>query len=455
VAHFSPAVLAVWEGFSEFDLARDEKLLNVPGGLKDLTPEVVQALRRLSIRHHEWAHYRQHVTTMIGAFTYRVALAKTLYTMRVATRLGDDVRLSALAIGRPDQRRRLLRSHPDLHDDLERWTGAHVLGSVFWKKSVAIGVLRRFVARTFDMFHDLPLSGSTEVRLIFDGPDDEYCGPLGTIPVEMLSEGLARYRESLVLNDLLGQERGYTFWHTAATRIGEGSIALVQERLKVPVIHPIVGAVHEVALAACPDLGSVDEPVRFRDAHPGFRFRRMLSALSDSEVNFDRTRAGIEHSYEVAVRAAGLEPGELEARYATYASDMLIDRRRLTVRQLTYWEGARARSVAPWVVSFPEEAVSFLEPSTVQHLRPPLVVQPRRTVTNSRPSAAMSFGWSMIMLVWDLLQDGRSLAMVRRIVRGLPSAVSDDYHKELRWYLENLPPRNIHARVERYLFRDD
>lgn len=257
-------------------------------------------------RVHEWAHYRQHVSTRFGALVTTIERMKADQLLRHAS-ANQEATLGNLAL----RRRKIFDTpHDEATDALYTWHLLDRLARLLWKATMTGADIRNLVAALRLRWDPHP---GFITSFNFADPRNltGYFQPVtGGISVELVTEGHARFNELVALRSAFGPVLGSELWARDSRQIGIHTIRLIQRDLEVEAWHPIVGALHDMALATAPP-ASEQDCFQWEQHHPGI-------ALVAAIATVDRTKLrGITptEAYAIATEAASTTPADLSAAY--------------------------------------------------------------------------------------------------------------------------------------------
>jgi hypothetical protein len=313
---FDPTTWEVRESFTHAEFLEAVRLtcVDLPGQLGVRrkierialpSPRREQVATILRTREHEFTHFRQHISTPLGAFIHRLCSMREHAAIDLYRSCRGPVprlpfhRLVMEGNGLPDAARAML----------ELWKVADLLEGILWCKTcvqkslkdlwaVAMGAAR------FDFLSKGP-SHST-CRLEFTRALDDQAVPPGTIRVQDLAEGFARYREYRELNVHYGEREALDI--VCEGEWGPRRIAsdYTREYLGISFDHPLSGALLECALLCFVDpfLCLDSQELQWDAIHPGLAFQHAVQRLASTRFALPKSLHG---AYEIAYEAYGLD----------------------------------------------------------------------------------------------------------------------------------------------------
>ena len=243
-------------------------------------------------REHEWTHFRQHISTELGIFTHRLVTAqewaaseyfKHLNTSNIDyTNVPFLVRFHSLA----SRKNSLNQAEKYELAFLNFWQLSDIMQGVLWVKKMnmkdLIYVWNSIIKTLPNIQKDFLLNNHSECNLrTRRSLDDESC-PDGSITIQALVEGFAKYKEFYGLASLFGVEIAFETIEPSLLDIYKTASDFIEYYLDIPFYHPLSGALIEVALLCFRDpfLGKETEVLYWEDIHPGFRFQEAVLQLA-------------------------------------------------------------------------------------------------------------------------------------------------------------------------------
>jgi hypothetical protein len=325
---FDPGSLLVWETFDEGEYIQARECgERAREGNEDRGRDHLACARVLRTRAHEWSHYSQYVSTTFGLARWTLenlraqaflAFASDLFASGHATRLTDLV---------VPQDERMQRAHEEgiprrARSSYSVWHAADLLLAVLWAKSTTVEAMSAAADTVTAAIEDFPDAG--RLRIESRGSWNAQLGPYGTVSVELVSEGLAKFCELWGLLHHFGPDEAMAIWQANRSRLGGYTHDLIGGELEIGLFHPMIGALLDACLACPPDLFGDDELFVWERDHPGLRLRRAVKRLKTMGVPRDM---GLEEAYEMALVAVDVAPSALVAshRAAAARARVLLD----------------------------------------------------------------------------------------------------------------------------------
>ncbi|MCK4619125.1 MAG: hypothetical protein KAT52_04215 [Desulfobacterales bacterium] len=282
----------------------------------DLTPEVLHRnCEIIRTREHEWTHFRQHISTELGLFIHRAVAVQEWAATEYFKHLNISnskyhkvpflVRFHSLA-GRKNT---LTQTEQMELSILNIWQMSDIIQGALWCKKIRVRdlifVWNSMVNSLSHLHKGFLLNNPAGSKLCTKRSlDDESC-PDGGIPIQILAEGFAKYKEFLTLASLYGAEVALEAVLLSLDGIYRIAGDYIMEYLGVPFFHPLSGALIEVALLCFRDpfLRPDSEVLYWEDIHPGLRFQEAVIQLTSKLSSIPKNP---EDCYTVALEAFGL-----------------------------------------------------------------------------------------------------------------------------------------------------
>jgi len=257
----------------------------------------------LRTREHEWAHFRQHISTQYGLFLHRLSALKEVavghfFRELDAAGLQYRPRPFRVLLFEPDY-----AEHPMVRTALFLWHVAEVISSCLWSKSARMDYLiRHWSALTEIAQHPgariLPFEGKVAGIQTSRTPAS-LSTEHGRFKIQDLVEGYAKFREFWHVAQIFGKQEARK--HLDGTWIGTygGASLHVSKRLGLEREHPLVGALLEISMAAFLDplVNSDLGTIVWENIHPAMLFERAVEALASRGAPYP---SGWEDSYTEA-----------------------------------------------------------------------------------------------------------------------------------------------------------
>lgn len=314
-ATFDAAALVVWESFSRDaflaavsvstvarrdvpQLARRPTHMHLPRNVRERHMAVLRS------REHEWTHYRQHVSTEFGLTHHRLSALQATAAQLFFSARPDHVGPLTFALaeieGRPMNKLKpgdewllawraaatvagsLWTSNPRMIDFAEQWEiCTHVMGGFFAQD------------------HKARLLASKRAA-------DAPAYPAGSVSIEALVEGFATYREGMELLYYFPIDEVVGYLAPRNSAEANSVHRYLMEALGLPFLHPLTGALMDLAVALFPDpcLSDGDDVMLWEDISPAFRFHAAVEVLARRGPPFPEDPRD---AYAVAMSAFGIE----------------------------------------------------------------------------------------------------------------------------------------------------
>ena len=286
----------------------DELRIEIPEYIVERSLDIIR------IREHEWTHFRQHISTPLGLFYFR------LHGIREFAIFSFFQELNKAGMPYPDMPFYIMheefKKYKDTHYKhlfwfLNLWHTTLLLEGVLLTKKIMFRDLiqvwskLKILCRSDINIVDFTDKGIPD--LLTKGSNEEMTCPDGNIRVIDLIEGYAKFQEIWCIMTK------YSFDHAIKYLPSENSVYATADsyfrshfdQVQMP-FHPLSGALQEIALLCFNDpfMCSKDGEYYWEDNHPGYRFEEAVKDLSKSLKTIPET---IEDIYHEALRAYGKE----------------------------------------------------------------------------------------------------------------------------------------------------
>lgn len=278
----------------------------VQKGVKLDLPDALQhrAAAILRTREHEWTHFRQHVSTPIGLFIYRLCA-----TREDATRAYYQACSSMSPASRPsfEQLYRTAALNDPTSAPIILWKIADTIEGILWCKTCPLGILTAMWSVIIKLMNfDMLVGGAPESRssLVSHRAPSDLAVPHGHVTVQDLTEGFASYREARELILHFGLKRALELLGPLPSGDNGRAGRYIEAHLGIPFYHPLSGALQEVAMLCFVDpfISRDSEPLDWDEIHPGLCFERAVDVIANGPAQPANSR----HIYEMVLDAYGL-----------------------------------------------------------------------------------------------------------------------------------------------------
>lgn len=324
---FSPATWCVTEPFTEEEYTDALKSFGLEpisdrigfvrnDPLKIKLPEslIDRSLNIMRIREHEWTHFRQHISTPLGLFYFR------LHGLREYAILSFFQELNNNGMPYPDMPFYIMHEefkkfkdthYKHLYSFLSLWHISRSLEGVLLYKTTTLKNLIR-LWNTLKSFNKTNVNFANFLdegvpELLSKNPLDEMSCPDGHIRVIDLIEGHAKFREIWGIIMAYSPEHALKFLPDENSLYGRADkyFRTHFNKIQIP-LHPLSGALQEIALLCFKDPFMCPEEYEYywEDNCPGLRFEEAVKKLSNSLRTIPDK---IEDIYNEALKAYNME----------------------------------------------------------------------------------------------------------------------------------------------------
>jgi len=332
---FDPHAWVVWENFTEQQYVESSRLVISPrgefGGTKNrvvpLPSRIAEIIRIMRNREHEWAHFRQYISTEWGLFCYRLCAARELAALKLFESLNEsgktfelmplDLRLSRFAEWKVPV------DAPWQPDDREAfwstvWRYADLIDGALWCKSTRIDHLMhawQVVLKTLGPSRYFQ-GDSAGALLTSKHPSEALSLADGHVTVADLVEAFARYREFWFAVRISREDAIESMASSYLDHLCPAS-AYAREFLGITRFHPLLGALADLAILCFRDpFGQPDgSQLCWEEIHPGLCYERAVRRLSKKQGALPVKH---EDAYQEALGAFDLDSELLKKRLMAF-----------------------------------------------------------------------------------------------------------------------------------------
>lgn len=329
-AAFHISSWAVWEPFTDAEYedalvsagARPipDALGYTKGTTNIILPDDVmdRITRIIRIRAHEWAHFRQHISSQLGLFCHRLSGIKEFATHHFHESV-SGTQSSYKRIPFVLHADSLKRRRSSLDEEgkkqlalLKLWEAADVLDGALWCKTLPVAQLVQAWDALVNEIQMLELRvfpvESEGCRLKSLRPPDSASCPNGSITVQCLVEGWARFREFTEVACLFSLDDAIKWARPEAGSVYTAAHSYLGKYIDVPFFHPLSGALLEVSVQSFTDpfLNEQRRELIWEEIHPGYAFmaavQHLAGKLQAIPTSFEDAYAESLQAFEVTAR---------------------------------------------------------------------------------------------------------------------------------------------------------